>query len=190
MQEAADEHPGAMAAILNLPAEKIDEVCVTCEIEMANFNSPGQIIVSGVEEDVLRAMEICTDAGARRCVRLNVSGPWHSRCMELAKEKFEPVLDQHAFRKPQIPVVANVDGDYVTGASAARENLSQQLCAPVRWQESMERLIKDGYQMFIEVGPKKVLRGLMRQIDKRAQVYNVEDPKSLEAFIKAVSGKQ
>ena len=190
MQEAADEHPGAMAAILNLPAEKIDEVCVSCDIEMANLNSPDQIIVSGVEEDVLRAMEICTDAGARRCVRLNVSGPWHSRCMELAKEKFEPVLDQHAFRKPQIPVVANVDGDYVTGASAARENLSQQLCAPVRWQESMERLIKDGYQMFIEVGPKKVLRGLMRQIDKREQVYNVEDPKSLEAFIKAVSGKQ
>lgn len=190
MQEAADEQPGAMAAILNLPAEKIDEVCDTCDIEMANYNSPGQIIVSGVEEGVLRAMEICTDAGARRCVRLNVSGPWHSRCMELAKEKFEPELARQKFRDPQIPIVANVDGDYVAEGNAARENLIRQLCAPVRWQQSMERLIGDGHQRFVEVGPKKVLRGLMRQIDRNVEVYNVEDPQSLEAFLEKVSSKK
>jgi [acyl-carrier-protein] S-malonyltransferase len=188
MQKAADEQPGAMAAILNLPTEKIDEVCDTCDIEMANYNSPGQIIVSGAEDAILRAMEICTDAGARRCVRLNVSGPWHSRCMEAAKEKFEPALAQHTFRDPQIPVVANVDGAYVADGNTARENLARQLCAPVRWQQSMERLIKDGYQRFVEVGPKKVLRGLMRQIDKSVEVYNVEDPESLEACVKAVKG--
>jgi len=188
MQEAADEQPGAMAAILNLPAEKIDEVCDTCDIEMANYNSPGQVIVSGVEDAVLRAMEICTDAGARRCVRLNVSGPWHSRCMEDAREKFEPELAQQTFRDPQISVVANVDGAYVADGNAARENLVKQLCAPVRWQHSMERLIEDGYQRFVEVGPKKVLRGLMRQIDRELDVYNVEDPESLEAFLKAVRG--
>ena len=184
MQEAADEQPGAMAAILNLPAEKIDEVCDTCDIEMANYNSPGQVIVSGVEDDVLRAMEICTDAGARRCVRLNVSGPWHSRCMEDAREKFEPELAKQTFRDPQISVVANVDGAYVADGTAARENLVKQLCAPVRWQHSIERLIEDGYQRFVEVGPKKVLRGLMRQIDRTLEVYNVEDPESLEAFLK------
>lgn len=188
MQEAADEQPGAMAAILNLPAEKIDEVCDTCDIEMANYNSPGQIIVSGVEDDVLRAMEICTDVGARRCVRLNVSGPWHSRCMEDAREKFEPELAQQTFRDPQISVVANVDGAYVADGNAARENLVKQLCAPVRWQHSIERLIEDGYRRFVEVGPKKVLRGLMRQIDRTLEVYNVEDPESLEAFLKAVRG--
>ncbi len=187
MQKAADEQPGAMAAILNLPAEKIDEVCDTCDIEMANYNSPGQVIVSGVEDDVLRAMEICTDAGARRCVRLNVSGPWHSRCMEDAREKFEPELAKQTFRDPQISVVANVDGAYVADGNAARENLVKQLCAPVRWQHSIERLIEDGYQRFVEVGPKKVLRGLMRQIDRTLEVYNVEDPESLEAFLKAVS---
>jgi len=190
MQEAADEQPGAMAAILNLPAEKIDEVCESCEIEMANYNSPGQIIVSGVEESVLRAMEVCTDAGARRCVRLNVSGPWHSRCMATAKEKFEPELEQHTFRDPKIPVVANVDADYVRDGNGARENLVQQLCAPVRWQQSMERLIKDGHQRFVEVGPKKVLRGLMRQIARNVDVYNVEDLESLEAFLKAVRGEE
>ncbi|MCG6916866.1 MAG: ACP S-malonyltransferase [Deltaproteobacteria bacterium] len=186
MQGAADEQPGAMAAILNLPADKIDEVCDTCEIEMANYNSPGQIIVSGFEEGVLRAMEICSDAGAKRCVRLNVSGPWHSRCMVAAKEKFEPELAQYAFQDPKIPVVANVNADYVRDGSGARENLVRQLCAPVRWQQSMERLINDGHQRFVEVGPKKVLKGLMRQIDRNAEVYNVDDLESLEAFLKSV----
>ena len=186
MQEAADEQPGTMAAILNLPAEKIDEVCESCEIEMANYNSPGQIIVSGFEESVLRAMEICSDAGAKRCVRLNVSGPWHSRCMVTAREKFEPELAQYIFQDPKIPVVANVDADYVRDGNGARENLVQQLCTPVRWQQSMERLINDGHQRFVEVGPKKVLRGLMRQIDRNVEVYNVEDPESLEGFLEAM----
>jgi [acyl-carrier-protein] S-malonyltransferase len=190
MQDAAGEQPGAMAAILNLPAEKIDEVCESCDIEMANYNSPGQIIVSGVEESVLRAMEICSDAGAKRCVRLNVSGPWHSRCMVAAKEKFEPELEKYIFQDPKIPVVANVDADYVRDGNGARENLVQQLCAPVRWQQSMERLIKDGHQRFVEVGPKKVLRGLMRQIDRSVEVYNVEDPESLEAFLDKVGSEQ
>ena len=190
MQDAAGEQPGAMAAILNLPAEKIDEVCESCDIEMANYNSPGQIIVSGVEESVLRAMEICSDAGAKRCVRLNVSGPWHSRCMVAAKEKFEPELGKYIFQDPKIPVVANVDADYVRDGNGARENLVQQLCAPVRWQQSMERLIKDGHQRFVEVGPKKVLRGLMRQIDRSVEVYNVEDPESLEAFLDKVGSEK
>jgi [acyl-carrier-protein] S-malonyltransferase len=186
MQEAADEEPGAMAAILNLPAEKIDEICQSCDIEMANYNSPGQIIVSGSEERVLRAMEICSDAGAKRCVRLNVSGPWHSRSMLSAKEKFEPELAQYIFRDPSIPVVANVNAQYVRDGNGARENLVQQLCAPVRWQQSIERLISDGHQIFVEVGPKKVLRGLVRQIDRNVEVYNVEDPESLEAFLETV----
>lgn len=188
MQEAADEHPGAMAAILNLSAEKISEICESCDIEMANYNSSGQIIVSGTEEGVLRAMEMGTEAGARRCVRLNVSGPWHSRFMQPAKERFEQELQKYTFTDQQIPVVANVDADYIADGNAARENLIQQLCAPVRWQQSMERLIKDGYQRFVEVGPKKVLRGLMRQIDRKLEVYNVEDPESLEAFLKEVRG--
>ena len=188
MQDAADQQPGAMAAILNLSAEKIEEICKSCEVEMANFNSPGQIIISGREEGVLQAMEMGTEAGARRSVRLNVSGPWHSRLMEPAQERFQLELARYTFEDPQIPVVANVDGDYVADGNSARENLVQQLCAPVRWQQSMERLIKDGYQTFVEVGPKKVLRGLMRQIDRKLEVYNVEDPESLEAFLKAVRG--
>jgi [acyl-carrier-protein] S-malonyltransferase len=108
--------------------------------------------------------------------------------MELARKKFEPELVRHVFRKPRLPVVANVDGDYVADGDAARENLARQLCAPVLWQQSMERMIKDGYQKFVEVGPKKVLRGLMRQINRRVEVYNVEDPKSLEACLEKLGG--
>jgi [acyl-carrier-protein] S-malonyltransferase len=189
MQEAADEHPGAMAAILNLSTEKISEICESCDIEMANYNSSAQIIVSGTEAGVLQAMEMGTEAGARRCVRLNVSGAWHSRFMQPAKEKFERSLAQYTFSAPQISVVANVDAGYVADGNSARANLVQQLCAPVRWQQSMERLIKDGYQRFVEVGPKKVLRGLMRQIDRNLEVHNVEDPESLEVFLQAVRGK-
>jgi [acyl-carrier-protein] S-malonyltransferase len=188
MQGAADEHSGAMAAILNLSQDKVREICSNCDIEMANYNSPGQIIVSGSEAGVLRAMEVGLEVGAKRCVRLNVSGPWHSRFMKPAQQKFVHDLAQYTFKDPEIPVVANVDGDYITDASAARENLARQLCAPVRWQQSMERLIKDGYQKFIEVGPKKVLRGLMRQIDKSVQVYNVEDGNSLEACLEKLAG--
>ena len=190
MQEAADEHPGAMAAILNLSAEKISEICESCGVEMANYNSSGQIIISGTEEGVLRAMEMGTEAGARRCVRLNVSGPWHSRFMQPAREQFERSLAQYNFADPQISLVANVDANYVTDGNSARDNLVQQLCAPVRWQQSMERLINDGYQRFVEVGPKKVLRGLMRQIDRNVEIYNVEDPQSLAAFLKAANKEQ
>ena len=188
MQAAADNHSGAMAAILNLAAEKTSKICDSCDIEMANFNSPGQIIVSGSEEGVLRAMESATKEGAKRCVRLNVSGPWHSRYMEEAQAEFRQDLAKFTFAKPEIPVVANVDGDYVPDGDTARENLLRQLCAPVRWQQSIERLLGDGYQRFVEVGPKKVLRGLMRQIDRTTEVYNVEDPESLEAFLEAIGG--
>jgi len=183
MQQAADVHSGAMAAILNLSPDKVREICRVCDIEIANFNSPGQIVVSGVEEKVLQAMDKATEAGAKRCVRLKVSGPWHSRYMSAAQELFQDDLARHPLRSPNIPVLANVDAEYVADGSAAREKLTHQLVSPVLWQQSMERLLREGYQEFIEVGPKKVLRGLMRQIDKRVSVYNVEDPPSLEACL-------
>jgi [acyl-carrier-protein] S-malonyltransferase len=107
--------------------------------------------------------------------------------MELAKNDFEPELARYTFRQPHIAVVANVDGDYVADGNAARKNLVRQLCAPVRWQQSMEKLLADGYQQFVEVGPKKVLRGLMRQINREVEVYNVEEPESLQAFLEKVA---
>jgi len=188
MQEAADQHPGAMAALLNLPLEKVREICETCEIEVANINCPGQIIASGSEAGVARAIEMAAAAGSRRSIRLNVSGPWHSRFMRPAQERFSQDLARCAFRDPEIAVIANVDADYVRDGAAARENLARQICAPVLWQQSMERLIGDGYRRFVEVGPKRVLRGLLRQIDRQVAVWNVEDPKSLEEALKGIGG--
>jgi len=186
MQEAADQHPGAMAALLGLPVDKVREICAICEIEVANINCPGQIIVSGSEDGVARAVEAAAAAGSRRSVRLNVSGPWHSRFMRPAQERFAEDLARYAFRDPELAVIANVDGDYVRDGAAASGNLARQVCAPVLWQQSMERLIRDGYRRFVEVGPKRVLRGLLRQIDRQAAVWNVEDPKSLEEFLKGI----
>lgn len=180
MQEAAGRHSGAMAAILNLSLEKVKEICQACEVETANYNSPAQIIITGSEGGVSRAMEMALSAGAKRCVRLNVSGPWHSRYMIEAREEFARDLAGFEFRNPRISVVANVDADYVSDGEAARQYLTRQLCAPVLWQQSMERLVRDGYHTFVEVGPKKVLQGLMRQINRQVAVYNVEDPDSLE----------
>jgi [acyl-carrier-protein] S-malonyltransferase len=188
MQEAADRHPGAMAALLNLPLEKVREICEACDIELANINAPGQIIVSGTETGVARAMEMAAKAGSRRSIRLNVSGPWHSRFMRPAQERFALDLARYAFKDPESAVVANVDADYVRDGATARDNLARQVCAPVRWQESMERLIKDGHRRFVEVGPKRVLRGLLRQIDREVEVWNVEDPKSLEECLKGIRG--
>lgn len=184
MQEAADQHPGAMAALLNLPFEKVREICETCDIEIANVNCPGQIIVSGSEAGVARAMEMAAAAGSRRSIRLNVSGPWHSRFMRPAQGRFVLDLAGYAFRDPEIAVVANVDANYVHDGAAGRENLARQVCAPVLWQQSMERLIKDGYRRFVEAGPRRVLRGLLRQIDRQVTVWSVEDPKSLEECLK------
>jgi len=188
MQESADLHPGAMAALHSLPFEKVREICETCDIELANVNGPGQIIVSGSEAGVARAMEMAAAAGSRRSIRLSVSGPWHSRFMRPAQERFSQDLAGYAFRDPEIAVVANVDADYVRDGAAARENLARQVCAPVLWQQSMERLIRDGYRRFVEVGPKRVLRGLLRQIDRQVAVWNVEDPKSLEECLKELKG--
>jgi [acyl-carrier-protein] S-malonyltransferase len=188
MQESADQHPGAMAALLGLSLEKVREICESCEIEVANINCPGQIIVSGSEAGVARAVEMAAAAGSRRSIRLNVSGPWHSRLMRPAQGRFSQDLAGYAFRDPEIDVIANVDADYVRDGAAARENLARQVCAPVLWQPSMERLIRDGYRRFVEVGPKRVLRGLLRQIDRHVAVWNVEDPKSLEDSLKGISG--
>ncbi|MBW1982157.1 MAG: ACP S-malonyltransferase [Deltaproteobacteria bacterium] len=187
MQQAADKHPGAMAAILNLAADRVAQICQECHIEMANYNSPGQLIVSGSDTGVAQAMEMAAAAGARRCVRLQVSGPWHSRYMEAARKEFQQDLAGFAFQDPRRPLVSNVDAAYVSSGEAARDNLARQLCSPVYWQQSMERLIEDGYRFFIEVGPKKVLRGLLRQINREVAVYNVEDEDSLE---KCLTGLQ
>ncbi|MGC8493072.1 MAG: ACP S-malonyltransferase [Syntrophobacteraceae bacterium] len=185
MQEAAIVEPGGMAAIMDLEEEKIREICHLSGAEIANVNCVEQIIITGPEVEVNSAASMCEKAGARKCVKLNVSGPWHSRCMEYAREKFEPVIRGCEFKNPQITVVNNVDGRIPESGSEIPEKLSRQICGSVLWRQSMERLIGAGFDHFVEVGPKKVLRGLMRRIDRNVKVLNVEDDASLASFLQA-----
>ncbi len=124
-------------------------------------------------------------AGAKKCMRLNVSGPWHSRCMQIARERFDPFVRACTFREPKVPVINNVDALPLENAARTADKLISQICNPVLWQQSMERLIADGHNHFVEVGPKKVLRGLMRRINRNAKVLNVEDAASLASFLQA-----
>lgn len=187
MQEAAVKEPGSMAAIMDLQEEKIREICTLSGAEVANINCAEQIILTGLDAEVNSAAEMCEKAGAKKCVKLNVSGPWHSRCMQHAREQFMPVVRAAAFRDPQIPVVNNVDAQFLTKAAETPDKLINQICRTVLWHQSMERLLQSGYTRFVEVGPKKVLRGLMRRIDKNARMSNVEDGASLASFLQAIN---
>jgi len=183
MHEASLCEPGAMAAIMDLEEDRLREICTLCDVEVANVNSPDQIIITGRTGPVERAMTLSAESGAKKCIKLNVSGPWHSRCMMQAKEHFEPHVLRCSFRKPQIPVVSNIDALPLQSAEEVPRKLVEQICSSVLWRQSMEWLIRSGYDHFVEVGPKKVLRGLMRRIDRNVKVMSVEDSESLAAFL-------
>ena len=185
MHEASQEEPGAMGAVMDLDQVKVSTICQECGVEIANLNCPEQIIITGPVGPVDRALALSEAAGAKKCMKLNVSGPWHSRCMNLARERFEPIVRKCAFRDPQIPVINNVDASLLQNAGQVADKLIDQICSPVLWQQSVERLIADGHTSFVEVGPKKVLRGLMRRINRGVKVLNVEDAASLASFLQA-----
>jgi [acyl-carrier-protein] S-malonyltransferase len=185
MHEASQKEPGAMAAVMDLDQSKLGDICVECGVEIANLNCPEQTIITGPVGHIDRAVALSETAGAKKCVKLNVSGPWHSRCMSLAREKFGPIVRKCTFRDPQIPMINNVDAMPLQSGGQVADKLIDQICSPVLWQQSVERLIADGHKSFVEVGPKKVLRGLMRRINRGVKVLNVEDAASLASFLQA-----
>lgn len=185
MHRAALEEPGAMAAIMDLDAGRIMEICGECGVEVANVNSPDQIIITGRTEAIDRAVDRSDAAGAKKCIKLNVSGPWHSRCMIGARKNFEPFIREVVFREPQIMVINNVDARPLDSAAEVPRKLIDQICSAVLWGNSMQRFVNAGYDHFVEVGPKKVLRGLMRRINRNVKVLNVEDMTSLAGFLQA-----
>lgn len=184
MQEAVPAGEGAMAAILGLTAGKVAEVCRQAAqgqvVSPANLNSPGQVVISGHTAAVERAMEAAKAAGAKRAIRLPVSAPFHCSLLEPAARRLAADFEKIRFADLCVPLVTNVDADLVTRGAAAREALLRQVPAPVRWEESMHRLMALGCDTFVEVGPGKVLTGLLRQIDSTKTGLNVEDPASLE----------
>lgn len=192
MQEAVPAGEGAMAAILGLAAEKLAEVCRQAAqgqvVSPANLNSPGQIVISGNTAAVERAMEAAKAAGAKRAIRLPVSAPFHCSLLEPAGRRLAADFESICFADLSVPLVTNVDADLVTSGAAARDALLRQVPAPVRWEESVRRLIALGCDTFIELGPGKVLIGLLRQIDSSKTGLNVEDPVSLEKTLARLRG--
>lgn len=181
MQEAVPTE-GAMAAVLGLDTAVIEKVCeeVEGQVSIANYNCPGQIVITGTTEAVQVVGEKLTEAGAKRVVPLKVSGPFHSPLLKDAGQKLYEVLKDVTMEKPSIPYLANVTADYVTDSAPIRELLSEQVVASVRWQQSVERMIADGVDTFIEIGPGKTLSGFMRKINRDVKVINIEKVEDLE----------
>jgi len=192
MQEAVPAGEGAMAAVLGLAADKLAEVCRQSAqgqvVSPANLNSPGQVVISGHTAAVERAMEAAKAAGAKRAIRLPVSAPFHCSLLEPAGRRLAADFESIRFADLSFPLVTNVDADFVTTGAAARDALSRQVPTPVRWEESVRKLIAQGCDTLIEVGPGKVLTGLLRQIDSSKTGLNVEDPDSLEKVLARLRG--
>ena len=187
MQEAVPVGEGAMAAILALDAAAIEEVTGTMEgVWIANYNCPGQIVISGEKAAVEEACEKLKAAGAKRAVMLNVSGPFHSGMLADAGERLGEVLSQVELHEPQIPYVANVTAQYVKSAAEVKELLTRQVSSSVRWQQSVEAMIADGVDTFIEIGPGKTLAGFMRKISRDVKTLNVEKLEDISKVAEAL----
>lgn len=181
MQEAVPEG-GAMVAVLGLDTAVIEEICEQTPgiVTIANYNCPGQIVITGEIDAVQAAVEKLTAAGARRCVPLKVSGPFHSPLLKGAGEKLAKELENVEINDIKIPYIANVTADYVTDKSMVKSLLEKQVSSSVKWQQTIERMITDGVDTFVEIGPGKTLSGFMRKINKEMKVYNVEKVEDLE----------
>lgn len=183
MQEAVPEG-GAMTAIMGMDNETIEKICEETEgiVSVANYNCPGQTVITGEAPAVEAAAAALKAAGAKRCIPLNVSGPFHSAMLLDAGEKLSKELETIEIHDIQIPYITNVTADYVTDKELVKDLLKQQISSSVRWQQSVERMIADGVEAFIEIGPKKSLCGFLKKIDKTIPAYHVDKVSDLETL--------
>jgi len=191
MQEAVPVGVGAMAAVLGMNLEKVAGVCADAAqgevCEPANINSPDQIVISGSKSAVERATTLASDRGAKRAILLPVSAPFHCSLMKPAQDRLAADLGSLAFAKPEVPVACNVDAALLVNADSSRDALVRQVTGSVKWDQSIRMLIAQGVQTFVEVGPGKVLCGLMRQIDRSKTALNVGDEASLQKTLEQVA---
>ena len=187
MQEAVPAGVGAMSAVLAMDGEKIEEVIAPIDgVQIANYNCPGQIVISGKKEAVDEAAVKLKEAGAKRVLPLNVSGLFHSSLLEEAGEKLGEVLAQVEVHTPVIPYIANVTAGYVTDAGDVKPLLIKQVSSSVRWEQSIRRMLEDGVDTFIEIGPGRTLTGFMKKIDRNAKAMNIEKLEDIEKVKEAL----
>jgi [acyl-carrier-protein] S-malonyltransferase len=187
MQQSGEENPGTMAAIIGLDSLTVDECCKEASslgiVRSANLNSPGQIVISGSVDGVKKAMEICKAKGARLVKELVVSGAFHSPLMLSAKEKLKNNLDETNIYDARFPVYANVTAKPVTKKEEVKNLLFEQVTSPVRWEETINNMIADGFDEFYEVGPGKVLQGLVKRINPNVKTFGIDKYSDVEQFI-------
>ncbi len=192
MEKALSAGQGGMAAIVGLNREAVSEICRQAgakgAVQPANFNAPGQVVISGEKAGLEEAITLARKAGAKRVIPLPVSGPFHSSLMEEAGQKLALYLKEISFSSPRVPFVANVTGNYVSDPAAIKSLLVKQIQSAVYWEESIKRLNQDGYHTFIEVGPGRVLSGLIKRVIPQAQTYHIEDRTSLQKVVAQLRG--
>lgn len=194
MQEEVPAGVGGMAAVMGLDAGQIEAaIADVADVQVANYNCPGQIVISGKKEAVEEGAAKCKEAGAKRTVMLNVSGPFHSDLLKGAGTKLEEVLNQIEFKKPEIPYVANVTAGYVTEAEDIKPLLVRQVSTSVRWQQSVEMMAADGVDTFIELGPGRTLAGFNKKIGKltgrELTTYSIGTLEEMDAVVKALGNE-
>ncbi len=180
MQKASQQEKGGMIAILGLDLEAVVEVCEWSGTEIANVNCPGQVVISGTAEALAEARELAQERGARRVVTLDVCGPFHSSVMRRALQALGRIISSLRFHHPKVPIVANASARPLTRSQAVKKELRVQLCCPVRWQESVNFMVDRGVDTFVELGPGKVLSGMIERTAPQVQTINIGDLPSLE----------
>lgn len=187
MEEACQATEGAMAALIGGDEAQVRALAAAAEVDVANLNAPGQIVLSGTVAGIDTAIAQAKDFGIRRAIKLNVAGAYHSRLMQSAQDKLAAELAGVSIQSPAIPVVCNYGASVVSDPAEIRSMLEKQVTGSVRWTESIQSLIAQGHKTFLELGPGKVVAGLVSKIDKEAVVHSVEDLASLEAAVEALS---
>lgn len=191
MQEAVPQGVGAMAAVLGLDDDVVKEVCAKASeygiVEPTNFNCPGQIAIAGEVKAVEKAAEIAKEAGARRVVMLQVSGPFHTSMLKPAAEKLAVELENVHIKDLGLPVITNVTGDYIDSKNSVKGLLRKQVMSSVLWEATIRKMLADGVDTFIELGPGKTLSGFVKKIDRTVKVFNVEDINSLNKCVESLS---
>lgn len=187
MQEAYPEG-GAMTAILGLDSDKIEQICQQTDglVTIANYNCPGQIVITGEEKAVTAAAKACSEAGAKRCIPLKVSGPFHSELLKGAGKQLEKELYGIHLKNPSIPYISNVDALMVTEAAPVKTLLKNQVSSSVCWQQTIEKMIADGVDTFIEIGPGKSLSGFMKKINSDVKCMNIEKLADLDKVLEVI----
>ena len=186
MQEACDATEGGMAAVIGLDEATTREVCTSADVELANLNCPGQLVISGASAGIEKACELAKEKGAKRALPLTVAGAYHSRLMESASTELESALREVELNLPMVPVISNVTAKPHATAGEILQRLVEQVTSSVLWETSIRYLVEQGFTRFIELGPGNALAGFMRRIDRDLEVYNISDCESLEKTVNAL----